>query len=145
MKRLFSLIQIILLCSLLWGCNGGLSDLSKENNIANPVNSVDFKYADQLTVEEYEGGYVAIHISDGQKQRALLARAIAQEPRLMLLDEPTSYLDIYHKLKFIDILKELSKENNIGILMSVHELEIAFEISDKIICNKGGAPWLKQL
>ena len=73
-------------------------------------------------------------LSDGQKQRTLLARAIAQETELLILDEPTSYLDIYHKLKFIDILKSLAKEKGIGILMSVHELEIAYEISDRIIC-----------
>ena len=52
----------------------------------------------------------------------------------MLLDEPTSYLDIYHKIRFIDILKGLSKEEGISILMSVHELEIAYEISDRIVC-----------
>ncbi len=73
-------------------------------------------------------------LSDGQKQRVLLARSISQRPRLMLLDEPTSYLDIYHKIRFIDILKELSKSGNISILMSVHELEIAYEVSDKIAC-----------
>ncbi len=73
-------------------------------------------------------------LSDGQKQRALLARAISQEPKLLLLDEPTSYLDIYHKMKFIDILRSLARDNNVGILMSVHELEIAFEISDRIVC-----------
>ena len=73
-------------------------------------------------------------LSDGQKQRALLARAISQGPELMILDEPTSYLDIYHKLRFIDILKDLAKEEDIGILMSVHELEIAFEVSDRIMC-----------
>ena len=79
-------------------------------------------------------GHIYNDLSDGQKQRALLARAISQGPKLMLLDEPTSYLDIYHKIRFIDILKGLSKEEGISILMSVHELEIAYEISDRIVC-----------
>ena len=54
-------------------------------------------------------------ISDGQRQRVLLARAICQEPEIMILDEPTSYLDIRHKLEFIDILKSLVRERKIGV------------------------------
>ncbi|MBQ6663122.1 MAG: ABC transporter ATP-binding protein [Firmicutes bacterium] len=73
-------------------------------------------------------------LSDGQKQRALLARSIAQEPKILLLDEPTSYLDIYHKLRFIDILKDLVSGEEMGVLMSVHELEIAYEISSRVVC-----------
>ena len=73
-------------------------------------------------------------ISDGQRQRLLLARAIAQEPEIMILDEPTSYLDIRHKLEFIDILKDLVRERHIGVLMSMHELELAYEVSDNVVC-----------
>lgn len=73
-------------------------------------------------------------ISDGQRQRVLLARAICQEPEIMILDEPTSYLDIRHKLEFIDLLKELVRERNIGVIMSMHELELAHMTADKVIC-----------
>lgn len=73
-------------------------------------------------------------ISDGQRQRVLLARAICQEPEIMILDEPTSYLDIRHKLEFIDILKSLVRERQIGVIMSMHELELAYITADELLC-----------
>ena len=73
-------------------------------------------------------------ISDGQMQRVLLARAICQEPEIMILDEPTSYLDIRHKLEFLDILRTLVRERHIGVIMSMHELELAHMVSDQVIC-----------
>ena len=73
-------------------------------------------------------------ISDGQRQRVLLARAICQEPEIMILDEPTSYLDIRHKLEFLDLLRKLTREKEIGVIMSMHELELAHLIADKVIC-----------
>lgn len=73
-------------------------------------------------------------ISDGQRQRVLLARAICQEPEIMILDEPTSYLDIRHKLEFLDLLRNLTREKEIGVIMSMHELELAHLIADKVIC-----------
>ena len=73
-------------------------------------------------------------VSDGQRQRILLARAICQEPEIMILDEPTSYLDIRHKLEFIDILKSLARERSIGVIMSMHELELAYITADEVLC-----------
>lgn len=73
-------------------------------------------------------------ISDGQRQRVLLARAICQEPEIMILDEPTSYLDIRHKIEFLDLLKKLVRERKIGVIMSMHELELAHMIADRVIC-----------
>ena len=73
-------------------------------------------------------------ISDGQMQRVLLARAICQEPEIMILDEPTSYLDIRHKLEFLDILRDLVRERQIAVIMSMHELELAHMVSDQAIC-----------
>ena len=76
-------------------------------------------------------------ISDGQRQRVLLARAICQEPEIMILDEPTSYLDIRHKLELLSILRSMAKEKGITVIMSLHEIDLAQKISDKIICVKG--------
>ncbi len=75
-------------------------------------------------------------ISDGQKQRVMLARAICQEPEIVILDEPTSYLDIKYKLEFLSILQELKEKTGLTVIMSLHELELAKLISDKILCLK---------
>lgn len=76
-------------------------------------------------------------ISDGQRQRILLARAICQEPEIIVLDEPTSFLDIRHKMEFLKILRKMAKDLNKTVIMSLHEIELAYKISDKILCVKG--------
>ncbi|MEE0955150.1 MAG: ABC transporter ATP-binding protein [Eubacterium sp.] len=76
-------------------------------------------------------------ISDGQKQRILLARAFCQEPEVLILDEPTSYLDIRHKLDLLAILRRMAKEKNMTVIMSLHEIDLAMKISDKLLCIKG--------
>lgn len=76
-------------------------------------------------------------ISDGQRQRILLARALCQQPEIILLDEPTSFLDIKHKLELLAILRSMAKEKNITVIMSLHEIDLAQKISDKVVCVKG--------
>lgn len=76
-------------------------------------------------------------ISDGQRQRILLARAICQEPDIMILDEPTSFLDVRHKLELLSILRNMAKEKGITVIMSLHEIDLAEKISDRIVCVKG--------
>ena len=77
-------------------------------------------------------------ISDGQRQRVLLACAVCQEPEVIVLDEPTSFLDIKHKLELLSLLKKMSYEKQLAIILSIHELELAQKISDWVICVKNG-------
>lgn len=83
------------------------------------------------------GGKAFDKISDGQKQRVMLARAICQEPEIVILDEPTSYLDIRYKLEFLSVLQEMQEKKNLTVIMSLHELDLAKLVSDKILCLKG--------
>lgn len=77
-------------------------------------------------------------LSDGEKQKVFLARALVQEPELIIMDEPTSFLDIRHKVEFVSILKELSKEKNITIIISLHEIALAVRCSDNLMLVKDG-------
>ena len=79
-------------------------------------------------------------VSDGQRQRVLLARALCQQPDVILLDEPTSFLDIHHKLELLDILKNLVRQQQLAVVMSLHELDLAQRVSDTVVCvEKNGA------
>ncbi|MBQ6634937.1 MAG: cobyrinate a,c-diamide synthase [Lachnospiraceae bacterium] len=101
--------------------------------------------ADEQKVDEALAAVHARHlsdrpfdaVSDGERQRILLARAICQEPEIIILDEPTSYLDIRHKLELLGILHKMSREQGITVVMSLHEIDLAMKISDRIICVKG--------
>lgn len=77
------------------------------------------------------------HISDGQRQRVMLARALCQEPQIIILDEPTSYLDVRYKLEFLSLLQELCRKKGLTVILSLHELELAARVSDKILCLNG--------
>ncbi len=78
------------------------------------------------------------NISDGQKQRVLLARAICQEPEILILDEPVTFLDIRHKIDILEKIRELAKKKNVAVLMSMHELETARKISDTVVAMGEG-------
>ena len=76
-------------------------------------------------------------ISDGQRQRVMLARAICQEPRILILDEPTSYLDMRYKIDILSSIRRLAAERNMAVVMSLHELDLALKVSDVIACVEG--------
>lgn len=96
---------------------------------------------DELKVDEAveltETGEIAdrlfTNISDGQRQRVMLARSIAQEPDVLVLDEPTSYLDIRYKIDILSKIRNLANTKKIAVLMSMHEPEIAMRISDTVV------------
>ena len=76
-------------------------------------------------------------LSDGQRQRIMLARAICQEPRVIILDEPTAYLDIRYKVELLAILRKMAREEGITVIMSLHEIDLAAKVSDYLLCLKG--------
>ena len=77
-------------------------------------------------------------ISDGQRQRVMLARAICQEPEVIVLDEPTSFLDIRYKLELLTVLKQLVREKQVAVILSLHEIDLAQKLSDRLICVHNG-------
>ena len=77
-------------------------------------------------------------LSGGEKQRAVIAMALAQEPRLLLLDEPTSHLDINHRLEVLQLLERLNRENGLAVLMTSHDLNLAAEFFPQLfLLNQG--------
>jgi len=72
-------------------------------------------------------------LSDGQLQKALIARALAQDTPLVILDEPTTHLDIYHQAYVLKLLKSLSLQTKKSILFSTHEINLALQLCDRII------------
>lgn len=79
-----------------------------------------------------------MQLSDGQRQRVLLARAVCQEPCTLVLDEPTSHLDVRYQIELLSVLRHLARERGLGILMTLHELPLARRASDWLVCVKEG-------
>ncbi|MBQ7535958.1 MAG: ATP-binding cassette domain-containing protein [Stomatobaculum sp.] len=77
-------------------------------------------------------------VSDGQRQLVMLARAICQEPEVLVMDEPTSFLDIRHKIEFLTTLRKLVLERNIAAVLSLHEPDLTKRISDTVVCVREG-------
>jgi len=76
-------------------------------------------------------------LSDGQLQRVLVARAMAQDTSLILLDEPTTHLDLYHKVQILKMLQELAHDKQKTILFTTHEIELAIQLCDRILILDG--------
>jgi len=106
-----------------------LSDKKSDISIANKyLHLTDvFRYKDKLMSQ----------LSGGEQQMAAIARALTQEPELLLLDEPTSHLDISHQMQVLNLLQQLN-EDGLTILMIIHDLNLAGEYcSDLVMLNKG--------
>lgn len=77
-------------------------------------------------------------LAGGERQRALLARALAQEPRALLLDEPTSHLDLRHQRHLIGLLRRLNRERGMTVVFVTHDLNLAGELADRLLLLSGG-------
>ncbi|MEM0440555.1 MAG: ABC transporter ATP-binding protein [Candidatus Caldarchaeum sp.] len=77
-------------------------------------------------------------ISDGQLQRVMIARALAQEPEILILDEPTTHLDAKSRIEILTFLRKLAHEENMTVLASTHELELAFRFADNLLLVSDG-------
>lgn len=78
-------------------------------------------------------------LSAGERQRVLIAKALAQEPSLLILDEPTSHLDIGHQAQIMNLLKKLNAEKGLTIIMVLHDLNLASEYCDRILLMDKGS------
>ncbi len=106
---------------------GKLSDIDK-SKIQEAISMVDL---DEL---KYKKCY---ELSDGQLQRVMIARALTQDTSIILLDEPTSHLDLHHKVQILKLLKSIAHKTQKTILFTSHEIEMAIQLCDKIlIMNK---------
>lgn len=77
-------------------------------------------------------------LSGGERQRVILARALAQEPRILLLDEPTAFLDIKHQVAVYDLIKQLSREQGLAVVAILHDLNLAALYCDRLALLKTG-------
>src|SRR4030042_2014814 len=77
-------------------------------------------------------------LSGGERKRVFIARALAQEPEVILLDEPTANLDIHHQIDFLDLIHNLNREKGLTIAMASHDLNIASEYCDRLILLREG-------
>ncbi len=98
-----------------------------------PNDSAKINEAIELTQIAHLATKKHFEISDGQLQIALIARALAQDTALIILDEPTTHLDLLHKVSVFKLLQKLTQETNKCILFSTHDIDLAIQLSDEII------------
>ncbi|WP_289044269.1 ABC transporter ATP-binding protein [uncultured Olleya sp.] len=97
------------------------ADLSIINKAISQTNITDLKHKK------------CFELSDGQLQKVMIARALAQDTDLIILDEPTSHLDMYHKVYILKLLQKITKETGKTILFSSHEIDLAIQLCDSMI------------
>ena len=110
---------------------GGLTD-EDEAIIAEALQQVGFSPSHQGEGRGGATSFFNAH-SDGEKQRILIAKALAQQTPIILLDEPTAHLDLPHRILVLRLLRQLAHEQGKTILISTHELDLALALSDRIL------------
>ncbi|MBP6758043.1 MAG: ABC transporter ATP-binding protein [Flavobacterium sp.] len=98
-----------------------------DNDVAKINEAIELTQIGHLTAKKH------YEISDGQLQKVLVARALAQDTPLIILDEPTTHLDLLHKAALFKLLKKLTQETGKCILFSTHDIDLAIQLSDEMI------------
>ena len=101
-------------------------------NLSENDKTVVNRIIQQISIEELQHKK-CYELSDGQLQKVMIARALAQDTALIILDEPTTHLDMYHKAYILNLLKTLANKTNKTILFSSHEIDLAIQLCDKLI------------
>ena len=109
----------------------GLTD-QDERIITESLEQVGFNHQSSITLSPFNSH------SDGEKQRILIAKALAQQTPIILLDEPTAHLDLPHRILVLRLLRRLAHEQGKTILISTHELDLALALSDRILLMTPG-------
>lgn len=92
----------------------------------------------ELGLADYAMRYTD-ELSGGELQKVVIARALAQQPKLFLLDEPTSSLDIKNQLDTISVIKQVAQKQNIAVIVTMHDINLALRFADKFILMKDGS------
>jgi iron complex transport system ATP-binding protein len=108
----------------------GLMGKATDEDIRKVTEALDMVNAGNLAARYFS------ELSDGEKQKVLLARALAQEPQLIVLDEPTSHLDARHRIEVMLILRKLTREKGVTVIASLHDLDLAMKACDVAVLIK---------
>ncbi len=112
-----------------WGAFG--IESPRDNEVVNEVAAL--LHLDDLLDRHLD------HLSGGQRQRVFVGRCLTQEPQALLLDEPNTFLDLRHQVELFQLLRKLSRDRGVGVLLASHDLNIAASLSDRLILLDGGA------
>ncbi len=119
----------------------GVLGVEKDHDLEIAMQALTFSGVEQLADRRLN------ELSGGERQRVFIARALCQEPKLLLLDEPTASLDLSHQLRIMDLMEQLKQQQGMTIVMVSHDINLAAMYADRILLIKEGAlvslgtPW----